>query len=83
MIRTEELIKVHLSCCKSNLYIEYLPQTSRTIFDVCDENGRIIKTGKINNLETGIPISDLPKGKYILLILDGDRVNSQKFSVPR
>lgn len=83
MIRTEELVKVHVSYCKTCLYVEYLPLTSRTIFDVCDENGRIIKTGSINDFETKIEISDLENRKYVLLILDGDRVNSQNFTVSR
>src|SRR5690606_37497571 len=83
MIRAEELVKCHVSYCKSQLYIEYLPQTSRTVFDVCDENGRIIKTGSINDFETKIEITDLANSKYVLLILDGDRVNSQNFTVSR
>ncbi|NEN24814.1 hypothetical protein G3O08_15025 [Cryomorpha ignava] len=83
MIRIEEHVKVHVSYCKSNLYVEYLPQTSRTIFDICNENGRIIKTGSINDFETKIDISELENSKYVLLILDGDRVNSQNFTVSR
>lgn len=83
MIRTDEVVKVHVSYCKSHLYVEYLPQTSRTIFDVCDENGRIIKTGLINDFQTKVEISDLHNSKYVLLILDGDRVNSQNFTVSR
>lgn len=83
MIHTEEIVKVRVSYCKSNIYVEYLPQTSRTLFDVCDENGRIIKTGPISDFETKIDISDIANNKYVLLILDGDRVNSQNFSVLR
>ncbi len=83
MIRPDDLVKVHVSYCKTKLYVEYLPQTSRTIFDVCDENGRIIKNGWINDFETKIEISDLENKKYVLLVLDGDRVNSQNFTVSR
>lgn len=83
MIRTDDLVKVHVSYCKTTLYVEYLPQTSRTIFDICNENGRIIKTGLINDFETKIEISELENSKYVLLILDGDRVSSQNFTVLR
>ena len=61
--------------------IEYEPTTERTIYDVCDLNGRIVKTGSIEEKITEIDTSDLGSSNYILLVLDGDKVTSRKFKL--
>lgn len=83
MIQAEELIKVDVGSSGMQIHVSYRPQTIRTVFDICDMNGRILKTGSVLKLTTTIEVSDLRNSKYVLLILDGDRVCSQKFSLQR
>lgn len=83
MIGTDNEITVAVSYCKSYLYLNYTPQTSRTVCDICDMNGRILKTENISDSITEIDITGLENNKYVLLILDGDRVINQDFNVSR
>jgi hypothetical protein len=81
MIKAEEIIKIQLHGSIPSMTIEYQPTTERTLYDVCDLNGRIVKTGIIEKKVTEVDTSDLSGSHYILLILDGDRVTSRKFKL--
>lgn len=79
MINTQEKIKIELK--EKSLVVEYLPATDRTLYDICDLNGRIVQTGDISGLRTIVDTSALSPGSYILLILDGEMVTSRKFEI--
>lgn len=64
----------------NSLSITYSPKTNCALFDVCDLNGRILITGEIDSDVTAVEISELYPDQYILLVLDGDKVCSAKFS---
>jgi len=81
MIKAEETIKIQFDESNLSMIVEYQPATERTLYDVCDLNGRIVKTGTIEEKITKIDTSDLSAMHYILLILDGDRVSSRKFKL--
>lgn len=66
---------------KNNIEISYTPKTDRTLFDICDLNGRILKTGGISDAYTRVDVSDLYEDQYILLVLDGDQLCSKKFTI--
>lgn len=83
MIGTDNEVTVAVSYCKSYLYLNYAPQTERTVYDICSMNGRILKTDKISESITEIDITGLENDKYVLLILDGDRVINQDFTITR
>lgn len=63
------------------LTLHYNPVTDRALFDVCDLNGRIMVTGEIREAHTKVEIADLYPDQYIVLVLDGDKVCSTKFSI--
>lgn len=63
------------------LSVIYQPNTEQALFDVCDLNGRILLTGEITTSVTAVEITDLYPDQYILLVLDGDKVCSTKFSL--
>ena len=63
------------------LTILYGPNTDRALYDICDLNGRILVTGEITDNTTLVEISDLYPDQYIVLVLDGDKVCSTKFSL--
>jgi len=81
MIKAEEIIKIQFHGNNPSMTIEYHPTTDRTLYDICDLNGRIVQTGSIEKKFTEVDISDLSGSSYILLILDGDRVISRKFKL--
>lgn len=81
MIKAEEIIKIEFSTECSSMSIGYAPSTDRTLYDICDLNGRIVKTGMIESHTTSVDTSELNNSHYILLILDGDKVTSRKFQI--
>lgn len=82
MLTAEELITVQVEPQKQTIRIGYQPQTTRTLFDICDISGRILKTGLIDAPKTEVRVEDLQEGvRYIVLVLDGDRVNTVKFKL--
>lgn len=83
MIQAQTQIKINMGPGTNEMNIGYTPKTDRTLFDICDINGRIIKTGYIHAKDTRVELQELENDNYILLILDGDRVCSCKFSVRR
>lgn len=83
MIQAQTQIKINMGPGTNEMHIGYTPRTDRTLFDICDINGRIIKTGHIHAKDTKVELQELENDNYILLILDGDRVCSCKFSVRR
>ncbi len=54
------------------LKVWYRPQTSHSIYDICDANGSVIKTGQLGTEGARIDISDLEDREYLLMILDGE-----------
>lgn len=83
MINTIQQLDVRVNKDGNNLFISYNPRTNRTIFDICDLNGRVIMTGSIKDDETSVEVGELFEDQYILLVLDGDRVCSKKFQIDR
>lgn len=75
--------QIAMSFCKLYIYLTYTPQTERTFCDICDFHGRILKTEKISDSLTEIDVSMLGDNKYILLILDGDKIINRSFTVTR
>lgn len=84
MIRTTfDRLEVKLFADGRKLGVKYRPQTERTLYDICDLNGRVILTGGIYDENTDINVNDLNEDQYIILILDGDKVCSKKFRIMR
>lgn len=69
-VRTEEEGQV--------LRVWYRPKTSHSIYDICDAEGSVIKTGEIGGEGARIDVSELEREEYLLLILDGDDVVKRK-----
>ncbi len=74
---------VALSEDQQFLNINYRPSSAKPLYDICDENGRIIKTGKITRGEMKVAVSDLLSSAYIFLILDGDQIKKHRFEINR
>ena len=65
------------------LNVEYKPRSANPLYDICDEHGRIIKTGKITRNQMKLAVADLINAAYVLLILDGDQIKKQRFEISR
>lgn len=74
-------MNVQIDTASRRIVLQYTPKTDRTIYDLCDLNGRVIKTGAIEEEETILDISDLNARGYVMLIVDGDKVISKRVSL--
>ncbi len=81
IVGLQDLLKVRTDLVSKQVHVRYRSKTQRTIFDICDYCGRILKSGNISRLDTSISIADLAPDSYIFLILDGDRAISRRFTV--
>ena len=76
-------LKLSLSEDNTFLEVKYQCNTDSPLFDICDLQGRIIKSGKLNADNFRIKVNDLMNQMYIFLVLDGDNIRSKKFKIPR
>jgi hypothetical protein len=79
MVNITDTIELSIIEEKKLLVFNYISLTERTIYDICDMQGRILFTSPITELTTQVDVSGFISGQYILLILDGDKVCSKKF----
>lgn len=59
------------------LELYYVPNSEDAIFDICDLSGSILRSGFIKTTSK-IDVSDMPKGIYILYIIDEGKVVKEK-----
>ena len=76
-------LKIRLNDSQDTLSVDYTPLGSKPLFDICDADGRILKSGKCATGKTRIKVSDLLSSVYVLLVLDGDRIRTRRFEISR
>ncbi|NNC82209.1 MAG: hypothetical protein HKN79_01420 [Flavobacteriales bacterium] len=81
MLETSRVIDIQIERETGRMVVRYTPRTERTIYDLCDLNGRVIQTGAISDNETVLDISTLNAKKYVMLIVDGDQVISKRVNI--
>ncbi len=81
MLEMDKAVDIEIEQGNERLVVRYLPRTERTIYDLCDLNGRVIRTGKIAEEETILDISQLRGKNYVMLIVDGDQVISKRVTL--
>ncbi len=83
MSKKDHQVAIKLDPKANTLTFSYAPKTKRALFDICDLNGRILKTGEVANVDTQVKVSELLEDQYILLVLDGDEAASKRFEIKR
>lgn len=76
-------LRLKLSSDQKILEVSYSPTSEKPLFDICDLDGRVLKTGIVSATSLKIKVSDLINEMYILLILDGDEVRAKRFEISR
>ncbi len=74
-------IKLRIDQIERLLMFDYEPGTQDALFDICDGNGRIVKTGDVNGPSTRIRITDLDGEEYYLMVLDGELSTVKPFQL--
>ena len=65
-------IRVRIDQIERLLMFDYEPGSREALFDICDSNGHIVKTGEVSGPETRVHITDLDGEEYYLMVLDGE-----------
>lgn len=65
-------IRVRIDQIERLLMFDYEPGTGEALFDICDSDGHIVKTGEVKGPETRVRITDLEGDEYYLMVLDGE-----------
>lgn len=76
-------IRVRVDQIERLLMFDYEPDTRDALFDICDSEGRIVKTGEVNGPETRVRITDLDGDEYYLMVLDGEISTVKPFQLRR
>jgi len=63
------------------LKFTYTTGTNDALFDICDNSGRILKTGAVNSPETSVGLSGLGNDEYYLMVLDGEVGRVEPFRI--
>jgi hypothetical protein len=83
MSTKKDQVVIKLDPTANTLTFTYKPRTDRALFDICDLNGRILKTGEVDKKDTKVKVAELHEDQYILLVLDGDEAASKRFEIKR
>ncbi len=65
-------IRVRIDQIERLLMFDYEPGTEEALFDICDSQGHIVKTGEVSGPVTRVRITDLEGDEYYLMVLDGE-----------
>lgn len=76
-------IRVSVDQIERLLMFDYEPGTEGALFDICDREGRIVKTGDIQGPVTRVRITDLDGEEYYLMVLDGETSTVKPFQLRR
>jgi len=76
-------IRLSIDQIERLLMFDYEPGTEDALFDICDSNGHIVKTGEVNGPVTRVRITDLDGEDYYLMVLDGEISTVKPFHLRR
>lgn len=76
-------IRVRIDQIERLLMFDYEPGTEDALFDICDSNGHIVKTGEVSGPVTRVRITDLDGEEYYLMVLDGETSMVKPFQLRR
>ena len=76
-------IRLSIDQIERLLMFDYEPGTEDALFDICDSNGHIVKTGEVNGPVTRVRITDLDGEEYYLMVLDGEISTVKPFHLRR
>ncbi len=76
-------IRLRIDQIERLLMFDYEPGEKDALFDICDRNGNIVKTGDVIGPETRVRITDLDGEDYYLMVLDGEISTVKPFQLQR
>jgi len=81
MIGNENMIGLDINEEAKCMTIRYTPRSERTLYDLCDLNGRVVLSGGIHSQETTLDFTNIKGSRFVMLIVDGDQVVSKRVNL--
>ena len=77
-----EGIEISVDEGEKQLVIDYQPRTGKAFFDVCDMGGNVKHSHRMTAVSTTTWSYDrLPRGNYLLIVVDGEYICRHKFRI--
>lgn len=70
-------IRVRIDQLERLLMFDYDPRSPDALFDICDANGNILRTGEVTGPVTQVRLTGLKGEDLILMVLDGEQSTIQ------
>lgn len=78
-MQLENKIGLSYNATTQELHIIFENPHGNSDFDICEENGILIKTGSLSDQTTLIKLNDAQKDCYIVLVQNGGKVYTNRF----
>lgn len=72
MLSTSGELKVRIDQLERLLMFDYEPGSEGALFDLCTNDGHIVKTGEVKGPVTEVRLSGLQDTELVLMVLDGE-----------
>jgi hypothetical protein len=76
-------IRLRIDQLERLLMFDYEPGCADALFDICDSEGNILKTGEVHGPVTRVKVTDLQGEEFYLMVLDGERSAVKPFQLRR
>ncbi len=83
MISVINPIRLSFNKEENTLDVNYSSTSEKTVYDICDLDGRILITGNLSNNKLKIKVSELLNAAYVFLVMDGDNIRIRRFQINR
>ena len=65
-------IRIRIDQVERILMFDYEPGTQDALFDICDSDGQILKTGDVKGPVTQVRLTNIRGEDLVLMVLDGE-----------
>lgn len=72
MATSSNQLRIRIDQIERLLMFDYEPGNADALFDICDSEGHILKTGDVKGPVTEVRLTDIQGEELLLMVLDGE-----------
>jgi hypothetical protein len=76
-------LRIRIDQVERMLMFDYEPGSEDALFDICDNEGHILKTGDVKGPVTQVRLTDVHGEELVLMVLDGEISTVRPIRLPR
>ena len=74
-------LKISVDKQAMRLLVQYRIRSQKAYYDICDDTGKTMQSGKLSDVKTILDLSALKGKQFVLLIMDGKYINRKNFDL--